>query len=260
MSRTVAIIQARMQSTRLPGKVLLDLAGRPMLRLMVERLRRARRLDAICLASDEQPANDVLAAFGKNAGLLVHRGEVDDVLARYAGAAVTANADVIVRVTADCPFIDPVIIDELIELRDRERLDYCTNVLPPTWPDGLDVSVFTRALLETASREAALASEREHVVPWMWENCTLKGSQRYRAANLSAPRDFSNHRWTVDERNDYEFTQALAARLGDKVITAGWRDIMNAVEQPPALAGINRHITRDEGYRRSLAQDMGAKR
>ena len=257
MSRTVAIIQARMQSTRLPGKTLMDLAGRPMIGLMVERVRRARRIDAICLAVDDTPASDVLAAFGEHAGLLVHRGEVDDVLARYAGAAATTGADVIVRLTGDCPFMDPAIVDDLIELCEHQQLDYCTNVLPPTWPDGLDVSVFTRAVLDAAAREAKLPSQREHVVPWMWENCSLKGSRRYRAANLPAATDLSHHRWTVDEHNDYEFAKAVATRLGDQVVVAGWRDILRTVEQGPALAKINSHITRDEGYRRSLAHDRG---
>jgi len=257
--RTVAIIQARLQSTRLPGKVLFEIGGKPMVCLIADRLRRAHLLDDICLATDRKSENDELAAVGQKIGLIVFRGEEDDVLARYSGAAAKANADIIVRVTADCPFIDPGIIDELIRLRSCEKLDYCTNVLPPTWPDGLDVSVFTRALLNAAAAEAKLASQREHVVPWMWENCSLKGADRYRAVNLAAPRDLSQHRWTVDESKDYEFVQAIARHLGDGMLNAAWPEILAIVEKDVMLGSINRHISRDEGYRRSVADEQGTK-
>src|SRR5690606_21487233 len=123
-------------------------------------------------------------------------GSEDDVLARYAGAAEAAAADVIVRLTGDCPFADPEVIDDLVAWRDREGLDYVTNVLPPTWPDGLDCSVFTRATLEAAAANAQLPSEREHVVPWMWVNSDVQGGGRLRAGNRAAPENLSSYRWT----------------------------------------------------------------
>ncbi len=256
MSRTVAIVQARIASSRLPGKVLFELAGRPMILVMLARLQRCRTLDDIVVATGSGGENDALAAVAGEAGIAVFRGAEEDVLGRYAGAAADAGADVVVRLTADCPLIDPEVVDRVVERRAAGGLDFCTNVLPPTWPDGLDVAVFTRRTLDRAAREATRASDREHVVPWMWRHSTLFDCPDLAADNVSAEEDFAAHRWTVDEAADYRLMRALAREMGaDALLAAGYRDIVSVLRARPEIAAINAGLRRDEGLARSQILD-----
>lgn len=256
MSRTVAIIQARMASTRLPGKVLYELAGRPMIALQIERARRTPGLDEVVLATSDRPENDGLAQIAAALGIAVYRGSEDDVLARYAAAAAEHRADIVVRLTGDCPLSDPDVIGMVLACRADRDLDYCTNVHPPTWPDGLDASAFTRAALERASAAARLPSHREHVVPWMWKNSPLEGGSELRAANVACPEPSSDQRWTVDDPADYLMMRALAEALGPRgMLEAGWRQILALLRSRPEIAGINAKGVRDAGLARSRASD-----
>ncbi len=256
MSRTVAIVQARIASTRLPGKVLFELAGTTVIGLMLERLRKSATLDGIVVATGEAPANDALVAVVDELGVAVFRGSEDDVLARYAGAAESAAADVVVRLTADCPLMDSEVADLMVTAARSDTLDYGTNVLPPSWPDGLDVSVFTRATLEAAAGRATRASDREHVVPWMWRHSTLEGGTEFKAANVSAQAPCPGHRWTIDEAADYRFLRAVAAELGPAgTVAAGYRDIVALLERRPDIAGLNAHLQRDAGLAKSRAAE-----
>ena len=259
--KTVAVIQARLASTRLPGKVLYELAGRPMIRFILDRVSRAAGIDQVVLATGDGEINDPLASVAEDAGYLTVRGPEDDVLQRYRMAAQATDADIVIRVTGDCPFIDPDLLDDLLRLRAERRLDYVTNVKPESWPDGLDASVFTRATLQAADNEAHLPSEREHVVPWMWKNSAFDGGDRLSCANLAAPHDLSALRWTVDDGKDYRLARAIVATLGeDAALTAGWRDVLKAFRaQPPELLA-NQETVRDEGYLRSLAEEKAEKR
>ena len=257
MSKTVAIVQARMSSTRLPGKVLYTIAGLSMISLIFKRLCLSKTIDSVILATGEGPANDALAVAAQDAGYLVYRGSEDDVLDRYAEAAHQENAEVIVRVTADCPLVDPAVIDRVVAYREAHDLDYCTNVYPPSWPDGLDVSVFTRKTLEAAHREATLRSEREHVVPWMWKQSPLEGGHRLSAANIACETDLSHHRWTVDETADYHFIKALATELGPHdIISSGYQEVLEAIERSPTLSAFNTKIPRDAGLAKSREEDL----
>lgn len=256
MTAAVAIIQARIASSRLPGKVLFELGGRPLIAVMLERLRRARRLDSIVVATGEGSENDALESVVAERGFPVFRGPEDDVLARYAGAAAAHGADVVVRLTADCPLMDPEVVDLMVTARAERALDFCTNILPHTWPDGLDIAVFTRELLEAAAREATRPSDREHVVPWMWRESPLQGGTRFTAANITGDPDCSGHRWTVDEAADYVFMRAVAAALGpDRLVTAGFKDILALLERRPEIRALNAGLKRDSGYARSLARE-----
>ena len=161
--RTVAIIQARMQATRLPGKVLADLEGKPVLRRVVDRARRASTLDAVVVATSDNPADDVLAGFCREFGTDCFRGSRDDVLDRYRRAAECFQAEVVVRLTADCPLLDPQVIDRVVRAYGQGEFDYVSNALECTYPDGLDTEVFSYKSLERAWREARRQSEREHV-------------------------------------------------------------------------------------------------
>lgn len=254
--KTVAIVQARIGSTRLPGKVLYELAGMPMIQLVLSRLDRAARIDRIVLATGEGAANDGLAGVVSDAGYQVVRGPEEDVLRRYLIAAEEAGADIVLRVTGDCPFVDPTVLDALLDLRDQNELDYATNVKPETWPDGLDASVFTMETLRCADSEAKLLSEREHVVPWMWKQSSLEGGTRLKALNMAAPEDMSALRWTVDDAADYHLARAMVATLGNSgAVSAGWRDVRSAFEAQSSETRANQASPRDEGYLKSLQRD-----
>ena len=172
--RTVAIIQARMNSSRLPGKVLQDIAGQPMLMRVLERARRAKTVDDVIVATTTDPSDDPIEAVCRERGYLIYRGSMFDVLDRYYGAARLAQADVIVRVTADCPVIDPAVIDQVVEAFHTQNADFACNRLPPpwkrTWPIGLDTEVCSFAGLERAWKEAVLPYEREHVMPFFYDH------------------------------------------------------------------------------------------
>lgn len=259
--KTVAVIQARIRSERLPGKVLYELGGRPLLAFMLDRIRRIDAIDEIVLATGDDPANAVLLGMAQDLGVTAIQGSEQDVLARFTAAARATEADRIVRLTGDCPFSDPEVIGALLTLQQDHDLDYCCNVLPPTWPDGLDASVFTRDVLEQADAEADLPSEREHVVPWMWKHCTLHGSDRFKAANMACPDDLSSERWTIDDPADYLMFRALCEELGaETLIAAGWRQILTVMRNSPSIGRINAGINRDEGLAKSRAKDAEATR
>jgi spore coat polysaccharide biosynthesis protein SpsF (cytidylyltransferase family) len=248
MTRTVALIQARMSSTRFPGKVLQPLAGMPSILYMIERVRRARLPHEVAVVTSTDASDDPLAQVLADASVPLWRGELDDVLARYAGAARAFEASEVVRLTGDCPLIDPGVIDAVIALRRQRSTDYAGNTDPATYPDGLDVECFTREALERAIALARRPSEREHVTLWMRDagsGCTR--------ANLQAIADFSALRLTVDYPDDLEVVRALLRLLpasGDFDLF----DILRALGAHPALADPDRHA-RNEGLALSLARE-----
>ncbi len=235
--KTLIIVQARMTSTRLPGKVLLPLAGEPMLTRLIERLRRVRRADGIVVATTTNATDDPIAALCAQLGLPCHRGSEHDVLSRYADAARVHGADVVVRITSDCPLIDPALIDQTIAAFDEGGSDYVSNMLPPTWPYGMAVEVFSAAALAQAHAEATQAAEREHVTPFLYWH-----PERYRLRNVASPVDLSHHRWTVDTPEDY----ALVSRLFDHLMPTRpnftQADVLALLEQHPDWIAINQHI------------------
>lgn len=249
--KSVALIQARLGSRRLPGKVLSPIAGRPLLAYMIERVRCAKRLDLMIVATSTARADDPVAALCHSLGVPVVRGSEDDVLDRMLQAARQAEADEVIRLTADCPLIDPALIDAVIDLRRAEAAEYASNSLPPTFPDGLDVEAMTRTAIETAAAEATLPSDREHVTPYIRNR-----PDRFRHANLTAPADFSHLRWTVDEAADLALVERIAGGLARGGGTTGWLDVLAEVTRYPDLLTLNRHISRNEGYSVSLAQDL----
>ena len=211
---TIALIQARMRSSRLPGKVLRRLNGKPVLDWVIDRAALARRLDRIVLATSDDPADDILAAHARARGIAVERGSERDVLDRFAKAAAAQKADVVVRITADCPLIDPALIDAVIECRARSGADYASNIAPPTYPDGLDVEVFTAAALHRAATEATEPFDREHVTPYLRRD-------PFTQANITHDEDLSGLRWTVDEAADLETVERLVGALGGRQLRFG---------------------------------------
>jgi glutamate-1-semialdehyde 2,1-aminomutase len=248
--KTVAIVQARMGSTRLPDKVLRPILGTPMIELLLERLRRARELDEIVLATSDSPGDDPLAAHAQLLGTTVFRGSERDVLDRYHAAATGAHADIVVRVTGDCPLVDPGLVDEAVRAFRGAGVDYASNVDPPTYPDGLDIEVFSVEALRAAWTEAQRPEQREHVTPYLRE----PGS-RFRVLRLRNTEDLSGERWTVDEAADLEVIGAVFRHFSPRR-DFSWLEVLQLLRQQPGLFSTNRHLRRNEGTAMSSGQKL----
>jgi spore coat polysaccharide biosynthesis protein SpsF len=235
--KRVIVVQARMGSTRLPGKVLLDLEGRPLLERQIERLERCRRADEIVLAVTTEAADEPLVALARRLGLRCHRGSEDDVLARYAGAARAAEADLVVRITSDCPLIDPDETDAVIEALERRRAtcDYASNRLVPQLPRGLDTEALWRDVLERTDRLATSAPAREHVT-WF---CYAERPELFALHSVERPFDDHDLRWTVDTEEDLALVRRLYAELGLADRPLPLADVIAHVRAHPELAAIN---------------------
>ncbi|MGF1679611.1 MAG: aminotransferase class III-fold pyridoxal phosphate-dependent enzyme [Candidatus Methylacidiphilales bacterium] len=236
----VALIQARMGSTRFPGKVMKPLAGRPMIQTMLERLSRAQRISKIVVATSIKPENDPLADIVTSLGFGVFHGDENDVLDRFYHAAVEHHADAVIRLTADCPLIDPEVVDAVVEAFQQGGVDYASNVEPPTFPDGLDTEVFSFAVLERAWKEATQPLEREHVTPYLRKN------DFFPKINIAAETDWSAERWTVDEPADLVVMENILAHFSPRT-DMGWREIMDLKSRHPECFTPNSHIPRNEG-------------
>jgi spore coat polysaccharide biosynthesis protein SpsF len=234
---TLIIVQARMTSTRLPGKVLLPLAGEPMITRLVQRLRRVQLASGIVIATTTNATDNPIAALCETLGVPSHRGSELDVLSRYADAAREHGADVVVRITSDCPLIDPALIDQVIATYEEGDSDYVSNMLPPSWPYGMAVEVFSAAALMQAHAEATQAAEREHVTPFIYWH-----PERYRLRNVESPVDLSRHRWTVDTPEDYELVRRLFETLIPAHPEFTQADILALLEAHPDWLAINQHI------------------
>ena len=238
--KTVAVVQARMGSSRLPGKVLKDVGGRPMIQFLLERLARARSVDAIVLATSSAASSDSLAEFVQGLGYDVYRGSEDDVLDRTYQASLSAEATTVIRITGDCPLVDPALVDEAVAAFVAGDVDYLSNVAPPTYPDGLDIEVFSFAALERAWSEAKAPAEREHVTSFIRE------SGHFGVANLAGDTDHSGERWTVDEPADLTVVRAVVDHFGGRT-DFGWQEVVDLAATHPELFAANRHIVRNEG-------------
>jgi spore coat polysaccharide biosynthesis protein SpsF len=206
----LAILQARMSSTRLPGKVLAPVLGEPMIARQIERLRRSRRIDALVVATSSEPSDDPLAAWAEGAGVEVFRGDLHDVLGRFCALlAAKPQARTVLRLTADCPLADWTVIDALVDRHDAEGADYSNNVTPTrTFQHGLDAEVMRRDVLLAAGREAADPFEREHVTPFIYRR-----PERFRLASLTREPSLAHLRWTVDLPADLAFVRRVYERL-----------------------------------------------
>lgn len=235
--KVVAIIQARMGATRFPGKVMEDLAGDPMLARVVNRTRRAQTLNSIMVATTTQPADDVIVNLCETQGWPFFRGSEEDVLDRYYQAALAFQADVIVRITSDCPLIEPEIIDQVVNkfLDYYPDVDYVSNSLQRTFPQGLDVEVISFDALRKAWQEDHNPKWREHVTPYI-----RRHPEKFRIRNLANDTDYSNMRWTVDTIEDFTFVRKIYEHFrGD---TFNWEEVLQLLEDHPEWLEINRHI------------------
>jgi spore coat polysaccharide biosynthesis protein SpsF (cytidylyltransferase family) len=230
----LAVVQARMSSTRLPGKVIADVCGEPMLALLLKRLARSRRIRRIVVATSTDPGDDVIEEIATALGHDAYRGSRDDVLARFVGAAAGHHGPV-VRITADCPLIDAVIVDEVIALFGATSgCEYASNIEPRTYPDGLDVEVFSPKALSVAAALAVDSDDREHVTAVM-----RRDQQRFGSVSLVREESLGDLRWTVDTADDLAFVTEVVRRLGSDRYTAGMSEILEAVRQEPSFADLN---------------------
>lgn len=234
--RTIAIVQARMGSTRLPGKTMRPLAGEPMLARVVNRTRRARRVDQVVVATTDAARDEPIVGLCRERGWPCFRGSEDDVLDRYHGAADAYGADVIVRITSDCPLIDPALVDEVDAAFSEGGCDYASNSLEPrTFPRGLDTEVIARSALDAAWREDHDPQWREHVTPYIYRH-----PERFRLRRVANGQDLSFHRWTVDTEEDYALVSRIyGAFEGDAF---GWRQVLALLEQHPEWMALNRGV------------------
>lgn len=253
--RVIAIIQARMGSSRLPGKVLLDIAGQPMLARVVTRTTRATSVHRVLVATTTDASDDPVAACCHSMGIACTRGSLHDVLDRYYEAAKGSKADVIVRITADCPAIDPVLVDDCVNTLLGGSFDFTCNRLPPpftrTYPIGLDTEVCTFAALEKAWKDAKEIFHREHVMPYLYEGVELKAvsgqlsagisPRGFRVAQLHNNVDYGAYRWTVDTSEDLEFMRQVHARFNGRD-DFSWTEVLDLVHAEPDLMQINAGI------------------
>lgn len=238
-----AIIQARMSSTRLPSKTLMNLVGRPLIWHVVDRIAASTAIDQIVLATSEAPTDNVLAAWAEGAGIFCYRGSEYDVLDRYYGAARACGAAIIARVTADDPFKDPTILDRVVRhLEDRE-LDFAYNNNPPSFPEGLDTEVFTFAALEEAAKMAQDPFEREHVTQYLYRH-----PECFRQENIICNRQLSHLRWTIDTPADFQMAHEVYKRLYKEGHIFLMDDILSLVEAHPEIAAINMYEQRSSMY------------
>jgi spore coat polysaccharide biosynthesis protein SpsF len=232
----LAIVQARMSSMRLPGKVLMPILDRPMLWRQLERLGQATRIDRLVLATSDQSEDQPLVEMSREFGVDCYTGSLNDVLDRFYQAARRFQTDHVVRLTGDCPLIDAAVVDRAIEYHLAGGYDYVSNVHPPTYPDGLDVEVMRFEGLKQAWRESELPSQREHVTPFVYT-------------------DLSQLRWTVDEPADFEFVTRIYESLHPDDPQFSTAAVLDLLQARPDLSELNRGFDRNEGLEKSIMQD-----
>lgn len=248
--KAFAIIQARSGSTRLPGKVLLKVMGKTILEYVLERVGKAKNIKGIIVATTQKEEDIRIVDLVESLGIRTYRGSDEDVLDRYYQAAQLLGIKHIVRITADCPLIDPQIIDNAIVLYVESKADYCSNTLDETFPDGEDVEVFSFKALRSAWKNAKLISEREHVTPYIKKNPAM-----FKLVNLENNTDLSAKRWTVDTKEDFRFIKAILEALYPIKPGFNSEDILEFLKNKPHLEEINKGIVRNEGYLKSLNKD-----
>jgi spore coat polysaccharide biosynthesis protein SpsF len=244
------ILQARLSSTRLPGKVLKNIVNQPMLALQIERVKTAKLIDKIVIATSTEQEDDAIDSLCKKLDIACFRGNLNDVLDRFYQTAKEFPSDHIVRLTGDCPLIEPNIIDQVIALHLEQVSDYTSNCFIPCLPDGLDVEVFTTQALAQSWKQAKKPSEREHVTQYIRNH-----SEMFTIVNFQYTPDLSMHRWTVDEPSDFKFVKNIYQHLYPSKPNFTMKDILTLLEQQPNLIKINNEYNRNQGLISSKAFD-----
>jgi glutamate-1-semialdehyde aminotransferase/spore coat polysaccharide biosynthesis protein SpsF (cytidylyltransferase family) len=253
VTKVIAITQARYGSTRLQGKVLLKIDGISLLEIHLKRILKSKKIDKLILATTREEKAEHLIAIANMLNVACYQGSTQDVLDRFYQAAKPYQPEWVVRLTSDCPLIDAQIIDRIIDHCIENNLDYCSNTLQPTYPDGLDVEVFRFRALEHAWLNATAASDREHVTPYIWSNSDFKGGTIFKSENVVAQNDYSSFRMTVDQQEDFNLIQKLIQELG---AAGNWIDYVNYLEKNTQLSAINSTIKRNERFMQSKKMEL----
>lgn len=248
--KRIAIMQARTTSTRLPRKVLLRLFEKTVVEHIITRVQAAKLVDGVCVATTTNTTDDEVATIAQACGASVYRGSENDVLDRFYQAAQQEQADVVIRITADDPFKDPAVIDQIVQTFEWSGLDYVSNTLRPTYPEGIDVEVFSMKALVRAWQEATIPSEHEHVTPYIW-----KHPDRFQIRNVEYRENLSKMRWTLDKPEDWVFIQQVYDALYPKKPLFLMEDILQLLHERPFLAALQSATVRNEGYLKSIAEE-----
>ena len=254
--KILAITQARYGSTRLPAKILKEVNGMTLLEIHLRRILQSRLVSKLKVATTDEDGAKYIVDVANKLGVDSYRGSVNDVLDRFYQTAISEKPDYVVRVTSDCPLIDPSIIDLVVKTCIDSDYDYVSNVLEPTYPDGMDVEVFKFQSLEKAWREATLKSDREHVTPYIWRNSSVKGGVLFKSYNVSSSVDNSKLRITVDTPDDFEVVKSLVENLGIERKCDEYVSFLNSHKD---IVKINQQYSRNEGYEKSLREDKNTK-
>lgn len=247
----LGILQARISSTRLPGKVLKPILGKPMLFRQIERIHRSKNIDKILVATSIEKSDDIIEDFCHSNNIEYFRGNLNDVLDRYYQAAKLYHTKHVVRLTGDCPLIDPEIIDNVITYHIKQNNDYTSNTLKPTFPDGLDVEIMRFNALEQAWTQSKLPSHREHVTRFLYTQPEL-----FKLGNVQNVTDLSHLRWTVDDQTDFDLINEIYQSLYEKNPTFNFEDILTFLETHPKLKTLNTNNLRNAGLQKSLSADQ----
>jgi len=251
MTQIIAITQARMGSTRLPGKILKKIKGKSLLEIHIDRILKSKKINKLIVATTIDKADSEIVDIAKNCNVDSYRGSVDDVLDRYYQTAKRENPKWVIRLTSDCPLIDGDLIDMVISKAINEDLDYCSNTLIEAFPDGQDIEVFKFAALEKAWNDAVLKSDREHVTPFIKNNSSFYNKNLFVSGNFACDSNFNNVRLTVDEAIDFEVIKSLVLQLG---FDATWMEYTKEYLDTD-ISKLNSNIIRNEGYKKSLKND-----
>lgn len=247
--KNLIIIQARMDSSRLPHKVLKEICGKPMLEHVIERVERSRKTENVLVATTKKRKDDAIEDLCKKKGIICYRGSENDVLDRYYQAASLYRPQNVVRITADCPLADAEVIDKILGIHEAGNYDYTSNTLVETYPDGLDVEVFTWKALEEAWEKADLKSEREHVTPYI----KFKGD--FKRHSVERTPSLADKRWTVDTEQDFDKILQIYEALYSQNPDFHMQDVLDFLNVHAEIEKLNEGIIRNEGYLKSLAED-----
>lgn len=252
--KILAITQARYGSTRLPAKILKEVNGMTLLEIHLRRILQSKLISKLKIATTDEEGAKYIVEVADKVGVEYYKGSVEDVLERFYGAAAPEKPDYVVRLTSDCPLIDPAVIDDVINYALTHDYDY-VSTNPESYPDGLDTEVFKFSALEKAFNEANLKSEREHVTPYIWKNGSFNGGTIFKSYRINNPEgefNANDYRITIDESEDFVVIKALIENLG---IERGWKDYIDYLLEHKELYAVNSRFTYNEGYAKSLQND-----
>jgi spore coat polysaccharide biosynthesis protein SpsF (cytidylyltransferase family) len=250
--KILAITQARCGSSRLPEKILKEINGQSLLELHLRRISQAKSITKLVVASTNEPDVFKIENICNKLNINVYKGSLDDVLERFYLSAKPENPDWVVRLTSDCPLIDPKVIDSVISFALENDCDYASNTLNPTYPDGLDLEVMKFSALERAYKEASLKSDREHVTPYIWRNSSYKGGNLFKSMSYESEADLSSLRLTVDKMEDFMVIESLVNALGTN---QPWEMYVDYLLNHKDILSLNSDFIRNEGYQKSLDED-----